>query len=121
MCTPRAFPVELTVTGAADCVAAGVELSAYRVVQEALTNVIKHAGMTSAVDVNVRYLPGLLEVEVVDDGRGAAGSTNGAEGSGHGHVGMRERVEVWGGDLAVGPVSGGGYRVRATLPFGDTE
>ena len=114
-------PVELTVTGSADCVAAGVELSAYRVVQEALTNVIKHAGMTSAVDVNVRYLPGRLEVEVVDDGRGAAGSTNGADGSGHGHVGMRERVEVWGGALAVGPVSGGGYRVRATLPFGDTE
>jgi signal transduction histidine kinase len=124
-------PVELTVTGSADCVAAGVELSVYRVVQEALTNVIKHAGSTSRVDVTVRHLPGSLEVEVVDDGRGAAsspadggrgsGSTNDSEGSGHGLAGMRERVEVWGGDLTVGPVPGGGYRVRATLPFGDTE
>ena len=111
-------PVELRITGAADCVAAGVELSAYRVVQEALTNVIKHAGTITTVGVNVRHLPGSLEVEVVDDGRGAAASMNGVDG-GHGLLGMRERVELWGGDLAVGPVAGGGYRVRATLPVGD--
>ena len=63
-------PVTLNVEGASVCANGGVELSAYRVVQEALTNVIKHAGPTTRVDVNVQYLPGSLAVEVVDDGRG---------------------------------------------------
>ena len=69
------------------------------------------------IDVAVRYVPGGIEVEVADDGRGAAApiSTPG----GHGLLGMRERVELWGGDLSVGPAEGGGYRVRAHLPFGD--
>jgi signal transduction histidine kinase len=119
-------PVELTVTGDTfDQPNMGIELSAYRVVQEALTNVIKHAGATTRVDVRVARLPGRLEVEVVDDGRGAAAlatSRAGAAGngatSGHGLLGMRERVEVWGGTLATGPVPGGGFRVRATLPCG---
>jgi signal transduction histidine kinase len=109
-------PVTLTVDGTNSCVNAGVELSAYRVVQEALTNVIKHAGPTTRVAVNLQYLPGSLAVEVVDDGRGAAAAPVAA---GHGLVGMRERVELWGGELAVGPVDGGGYRVRALLPYGD--
>jgi signal transduction histidine kinase len=117
-------PVSLTMTGSddcpdhgtAECAHAGVELSAYRVVQEALTNVIKHAGTTSKVDVAVRYVPGGIDVEVADDGRGAAAMST-APG-GHGLLGMRERVEVWGGELSVGPTSGGGYRVRAHLPFG---
>jgi signal transduction histidine kinase len=104
---------------------AGVELSAYRIVQEALTNVIKHAGKPTRVDVTVRYAPYALAVEVVDDGRGvAAHSRNGdpgVEGSGHGLIGMRERVEVWGGELTVGPAPGGGYRVKAQLPYGDAE
>ena len=121
-------PVTLDVEGSSVCVNGGVELSAYRVVQEALTNVMKHAGTTTHVDVKVQYLPGSLAVEIVDDGRGAAavaagngGSTdNGSAGSGHGLVGMRERVELWGGELSVGPVSGGGYRVKALLPYGDT-
>jgi signal transduction histidine kinase len=98
-------------------------------VQEALTNVMKHAGPTTRVDVNVQYLPGSLAVEVVDDGRGAAAlsSVNGgsvgnrAASSGHGLLGMRERVELWGGELTVGPISGGGYRVKALLPYGDAE
>jgi signal transduction histidine kinase len=107
-------PVTLDVEGSSVCVNGGIELSAYRVVQEALTNVIKHAGPTTRVGVKVQYLPGSLAVEVVDDGRGAAGS-------GHGLLGMRERVELWGGELTVGPVSGGGYRVKALLPYGDTE
>ncbi len=122
-------PVTLNVEGSSVCVNAGVELSAYRVVQEALTNVIKHAGAATHVDVSVKYLPGSLAVEVVDDGRGAAAvpsvngghADNGAVESGHGLVGMRERVELWGGELAVGPISGGGYRVKALLPYGDTE
>ena len=116
-------PVSLTVTGDPACEApnSGVELSAFRVVQEALTNVIKHAGTPSHVDVTVRHDAGELAVEVVDDGRGAASAppSNGAAGGGHGQVGMRERVELWGGDLTVGPVQGGGYRVRARLPYGD--
>jgi signal transduction histidine kinase len=122
-------PVTLNVEGSSVSVNGGVELSAYRVVQEALTNVIKHAGTPSRVDVNVQYLPGSLAVEVVDDGRGAAAvahgnggsADNGSAGSGHGLLGMRERVELWGGELTVGPVSGGGYRVKALLPYGDTE
>ena len=104
---------------------AGVELSAYRIVQEALTNVIKHAGKPTRVDVTVRYAPYALAVEVVDDGRGVAAQSRngdpGVEGSGHGLIGMRERVEVWGGELTVGPAPGGGYRVKAQLPYGDAE
>lgn len=124
-------PVTLHLEGTTDSVHAGVELSAYRVVQEALTNVIRHAGKPTRVDVTVCRLPGSLAVEVTDDGRGlAARPTNGAvgaavdrrgDGSGHGLLGMRERVELWGGELAVGPAPGGGYRVKALLPYGDTE
>jgi signal transduction histidine kinase len=126
-------PVTLDVRGSSEVANSAVELSAYRVVQEALTNVIKHAGATTRVDVNVRYEPGSLAVEVTDDGRGAAShvgdrhvngtaddTTDAAtDDAGHGHLGMRERVELWGGQLSVGPIAGGGYRVRATLPYGD--
>jgi signal transduction histidine kinase len=121
-------PVTLHVEGAPRSVHAGVELSAYRLVQEALTNVIKHAGAPTRVDVTVRHLPGSLAVEVVDDGRGlAARPSNGgpgdvrSDGTGHGLVGMRERVELWGGELSVGPAPGGGYRVQALLPYGEVE
>ncbi|HEY3484494.1 MAG TPA: sensor histidine kinase, partial [Ilumatobacteraceae bacterium] len=119
-------PAELHLEGGTDTVHPGVELSAYRVVQEALTNVIKHAGHPTRVDVTVKYLPGSLAVEVVDDGRGlSARSGNGAtaadDGSGHGLIGMRERVELWGGELSVGPAAGGGFRVKALLPYGDAE
>ena len=112
-------PAILHIEGTADHVQAGVELSAYRVVQEALTNVIKHAGTTTRVDVAVCYLPESLVIEVVDDGRGLAARSN--DGSGHGLVGIRERVELWGGELSVGPAPGGGYRVKALLPLGDAE
>jgi signal transduction histidine kinase len=90
----------------------GVALSAYRIVQEALTNVLKHAGARTA-DVRVRFLETSLEVEVADDGRGAAPA---AERSGFGLVGMRERVAVHGGELEAGPRRDGGYRVRARFP-----
>jgi signal transduction histidine kinase len=115
-------PVSLEMRGDLSvCANGAVELSAYRVVQEALTNVIKHAGSPTRVDVCVDKQPGLLTVEVTDDGRGAArpAAGNGTDGGGHGQLGMRERVELWGGDLEVGPRRGGGYRVRATLPVGD--
>lgn len=92
----------------------GVAVSAYRVVQEALTNVVKHAGARSA-EVRVRYLDSTLEVEVTDDGRGA---TNRPDGNGFGLAGMRERVAVHGGELEAGPRRDIGYRVRASLPAG---
>jgi signal transduction histidine kinase len=117
-------PVSLQMLGKSIGGNPAVELSAYRVVQEALTNVIKHAGAPTRVDVTVDQQPGSLTIEVVDDGRGAAAPGDDAQpgnGSGHGLTGMRERVDVWGGRLSVGPVPGGGYRVRAELPYGENE
>lgn len=116
-------PVSLHVDGESPQVHPGMELSAYRVVQEALTNVIKHAGNTTRVDVHVHHRPGSLMVQVVDDGRGLAATPRDGrvEPPGHGLLGMRERVELWGGELSVGPAPGGGYRVAATLPYGDPE
>jgi signal transduction histidine kinase len=95
-------------------VSEGVALSIYRVTQEALTNVVKHA-LARSVDVRLRYLDTGVEVEVTDDGRGPSGPGR-AQGSGLGLVGMRERVAVHGGELEVGPRRSGGYRVRATFP-----
>jgi signal transduction histidine kinase len=115
-------PAHLHVEGRTDAVPVGLELSAYRIVQEALTNVLKHAGTTTRVDVTVRHLAGALAIEVRDDGRGlasSAASDGASDGSGHGHVGMRERVELWGGELSLGPAPGGGFRVKALLPYGD--
>ncbi|MGM1058346.1 sensor histidine kinase [Saccharothrix sp. Mg75] len=94
-------------------VPAAVALSAYRVVQEALTNVVKHAHARE-VDVRVRYLDRAVEVEVADDGRGG-----GPASGGFGLLGMRERVAVHGGRLEAGPRRGAGYLVRATLPTSD--
>jgi signal transduction histidine kinase len=106
--------VTLTVNGEQTPIPAMVDLSAYRIVQEALTNVRKHAGPTSAaIAVAVRYLPDSVEVEVVDDGRGAAANQS---GGGHGLTGMRERAALCGGRLDAGPRPGGGWFVRATLP-----
>jgi signal transduction histidine kinase len=104
--------VEVSVEGEVVELPPGVDVSAYRIVQEALTNALKHAGPARAT-VAVRYGADALELEVVDDGSG-----NGdMGGSGHGLVGIRERVGVYGGDLEAGARSGGGYRVRARLPF----
>ncbi len=112
-------PVTLRIDGQRSLHNPGVELSAYRVVQEALTNVMKHAGATSAVNVVVRYEPNELAVEVNDDGRGVASSPGPGPGGGHGLMGMRERVAVWGGRLDAGPRTGGGFRVRATFPYSE--
>jgi signal transduction histidine kinase len=106
------LPVELRVEGEAVELAAGVDLTAYRLVQEGLTNALKHAHATRA-EVLVNYGPGTIEVTVSDDGRGVG---NG-DGGGHGLVGMRERVSVYGGELDAGPKPGGGYRLRARLPL----
>jgi signal transduction histidine kinase len=107
--------IELRVEGEPVHLPAGIDLSAYRIVQEALTNVVKHAGDATA-EVVIRYAPRVLELEVSDDGRGGRSGVN---GSGHGLIGMRERVALYGGTLEAGPRNGG-YTVRATLPLGET-
>jgi signal transduction histidine kinase len=111
------LPVTVDVEGERHEVPPGVDLTAYRIVQEALTNVLKHAGPARAV-VTIGYEPAALRLEVRDDGRGVNGR---GTGGGHGLIGMRERVGVYGGSLEAGPVAGGGFRVRAVLPYGDAE
>jgi signal transduction histidine kinase len=123
------LPVELRVEGDPAGLATGVDLAAFRIVQEALANASKHAGAAHAW-VTVRYERRAIEVEIGDDGRGpAAGSRNGgghrtsaepAGMSGHGLVGMRERVALYGGTLDVGRRPGGGFAVRARLPLETT-
>jgi signal transduction histidine kinase len=106
------LPVELRIDGDAIQLPAGVDLTAYRLVQEGLTNTLKHAQATRA-EVLVSYGEDHIEVTVTDDGTGVG---NG-DGGGHGLVGMRERVSVYGGELDAGPQHDGGYRLRAKLPF----
>jgi signal transduction histidine kinase len=120
--TETGLETELTVSGAPTELPPGVDLSAYRIVQEALTNVIRHAEARHA-SVTLAYRPDALEVTIVDDGRGpvstldrANGAHELANGDGHGLVGMRERVALFGGELTVGAGPGGGYRVHAVLP-----
>jgi signal transduction histidine kinase len=106
--------VELDVDGDQHGVPPGVSFTAYRIVQEALTNVLKHAGPARA-QVIVRAEPGVLALQVSDDGRGVNGR---ASNGGHGLVGMRERVAVYGGTLHAAPRAGGGFQVDAVLPYG---
>jgi signal transduction histidine kinase len=105
------LPVELRIEGEPVQLPAGVDLTAYRLVQEGLTNAIKHARASKA-DVLVRYTDGTVELSVTDDG---SGDGDGG-GGGHGLVGMRERVSVYGGELEAGPRPEGGYSLRARLP-----
>jgi signal transduction histidine kinase len=107
------LPVELTVSGNERSLPAGLDLAAYRVVQEALTNTLKHAGSATA-SVRLCYLPEVLELEVEDDGAGSGGRGG---GGGHGLVGMRERVAIYGGELQAGRRADGGFRVHALLPL----
>jgi signal transduction histidine kinase len=111
------LPVETQVAPDLVPLPAGVDLTVYRVVQEALTNILKHAGPTSAT-VCVRVDGGVVSVDVEDRGRGAAaGLDRGASGrTGHGLVGMQERVALYGGALQVGPRPGGGFAVHAVIP-----
>lgn len=96
----------------------GVDLAAYRIVQEALTNVVRHAGPATA-EVHIRYNRHAVDVEVTDDGsRRASNPDAAATGCGHGLVGMRERAAVYGGSLDAGAIPGRGFRVRAVLPTG---
>jgi signal transduction histidine kinase len=113
------LPVTVQVTGPERPLPADVDQAAYRIVQEALTNVSRHAGQASA-SVQLRYAPDALTVQVDDDGEGgaAAGGSNGSRsaGPGLGLIGMRERVSALGGRLHAGPQPRGGFRVRAELP-----
>ncbi len=102
--TPRPLPI-------------GAGLTAYRIVQEALTNVLKHAGPKATAYVQLRWSPSTLDVAISDDGRGAAARATG----GTGIEGMRERVTIFGGTLKAGPKRGGGYMVKAHLPLGSAK
>jgi signal transduction histidine kinase len=107
------LPVDLEISGTAVPVPPGVDVSAYRIVQEALTNALKHAGPAQA-RVVVTYQPEGLEIEITDNGRGAEAQPI---GHGHGLLGMRERVSIYGGQLQTGVGSSGGYAVRVRLPL----
>jgi signal transduction histidine kinase len=109
------LPVSLAVDGERAQLPGAVDVSAYRIVQEALTNALKHAGPARA-RVSVHCSGDAVTIEVRDDGLGAAGTAD--EAGGHGLVGMRERVAVLGGELRAGPEPSGGYAVRAMLPLG---
>ena len=104
--------VAVSVEGAQRTLPAGVDLSAYRIVQEALTNTLKHAQATRA-DVALRYRDDALDVEVRDDGE----ATGNGDGAGHGLIGMRERVTAYGGTLDAGPAPAGGFTVSARFPL----
>jgi signal transduction histidine kinase len=107
------LPVDLHVHGDPIPLPRGVDLSAYRIVQEGLTNALKHAHASTA-DVTVRYRPEELEIEVRDDGLGSSTT----DGLGHGLVGVRERVKIYGGEMSAGSAAEGGFVLTTRLPFG---
>jgi signal transduction histidine kinase len=109
------FSVDVRVEGEERPLPTSVELSAYRVVQEALTNIVKHAEGATTADVCVRYRPEEVEVEIVDDGQGQGAVRK--KRVGHGLIGMRERVALHGGRLTAGRRPGGGYAVQAIFPL----
>jgi signal transduction histidine kinase len=107
------LPVRLHVDGEPFPLPRALDLSAYRIVQEGLTNALKHAGAGQA-DVTLRYGPDELQIEVRDDGEGAAAG----DGLGHGLVGIRERVKIYGGEMTAGRATGGGFVLSTRLPLG---
>jgi signal transduction histidine kinase len=107
------LPVEAVVEGTPRPLPPGVDLSAYRIVQEALTNALRHAGGASA-RVVVRYEADAVELEIGDHGPGPPEASQAS--GGQGLIGMRERVQLFGGELVAGPRPGGGFVVRARLP-----
>ncbi len=114
------MPVDFRVEGAPRPLPSGVELTAYRIVQEALTNTRKHGGPNVGASVRLTFFDDGLGLLVEDDGRGAQHELyeeGGADGMGHGLIGMRERVGMVGGTLDAGPRPGGGFRISALLPL----
>jgi signal transduction histidine kinase len=108
------LPVQVAIEGRPADLPAGLDLAAYRIIQEALTNALRYAG-GRPTRVTVRYGAEELELEVIDEGRGVPPDR---DGSGRGLVGMRERVALYGGHLEAGPCNGGGFRIWARLPLG---
>src|SRR4051794_40694430 len=106
------LPVQLRVEGERVALSRGVDLSAYRIVQEGLTNALKHAHASNA-DVTVRYRPDELQIEVRDDGEGSSTSN----GAGHGLIGVRERVKIYGGEMSAGSANGSGFTLSTRLPL----
>ena len=112
-------PVDVAVSGRDRPLPAGVDLAAYRIVQEALTNVRKHAGPDAAARVAIRYGEHDVGLEIADDGAGTNGRGSGP--AGHGLVGMRERAALYGGEVDAGAQPGGGFRVAARLPLEEEQ
>jgi signal transduction histidine kinase len=106
------LPVQLHLDGEPVELSRGIDLSAYRIVQEGLTNALKHARASNA-DVTVRYRPDELQIEVRDNGAGSSTS----DGLGHGLVGVRERVKIFGGEMTAGTANGGGFILSTRLPL----
>lgn len=115
-CTAAGLAVEVTRTGDAWSLPPAMDLTAYRILQEALTNVLRHSGAKTA-QVEIDHQPERVRLTVRDDGRGMPGE----QAAGHGQLGMRERVAVWDGSLRLGPLPEGGYEVVAELPRGQEE
>lgn len=111
--------VRVSRSGSFDHVPTGVALSAFRVIQEALTNVTRHAGPNVTVDIIVDCTPERVNITVADDGRGAS-ATPSSDGGGYGLIGMSERVAAFGGQLRTGPRRDGGWEVRAHFPLDAT-
>ena len=112
--------VTVSVEGDEVPLSAEADHSAYRILQESLTNVLRHAGPGTAARVCLRYQPEALTITVTDDGHAVATGNGTSEGNGtpgHGIRGMRERAVLVGGQLTAGPLPGGGFQVRATLPI----
>ncbi|MEV6860157.1 sensor histidine kinase [Streptosporangium subroseum] len=110
---------QLWIEGERGRLSPGVDLAAYRLVQEALTNSLRHAGPEARAWVTVRHEPGELAIQIEDDGLGPPAGGSDGEQSGHGLVGIRERVALYGGLLRIGPRSGGGFEVNARFPLKD--
>ena len=108
------LPVELRIDGEPFRLPAAIDLSAYRIVQEGLTNALKHAHANRA-SVDIRYAADELRIQVSDDGDGA--SARPGDGLGHGLVGVRERVRLYGGEMTAAPANGGGFRLTTSLPL----
>ncbi|MGY1605238.1 sensor histidine kinase [Geodermatophilus sp. SYSU D00815] len=109
--------VDLLEEGQPQPLPAGPQLAAYRIVQESLTNVLKHAGPASRAWVRLQWRSDALELSVIDDGRGASAAMAGSDGAGQGLRGMLERAHLHGGRLEAGPRHGGGFGVSAVLPY----
>jgi signal transduction histidine kinase len=109
------LPVEVKIVGKEQFIPESVDLSAYRIVQEALTNVLKHAGQAKAI-VTLKYSIDMIELDISDNGKGKI-TSNEKQPGGRGIIGMKERISLHGGELETGNMPDGGFYVKAKLPF----